>query len=313
MKPSPAPKRILFVALNKREAGSVPGNLRAARHSVSLVEDLEAAQALLASQGFDQAILPAPIVASFLEQRAVWPQANSEAWRRSTAGIAHDIRSLLNALSHNLEEMQRQSLSRDFEVNGLAEIRHRISVISAFLDELVFEMTSGDEELNLSVVDLEDAVEAAAIVVYPTASERQQRLVIDIDEEVAHVRADRTKLKMALTNLLDYATRHSPILGTVTVGASRDEDQCVIVVSHAGEGVTQSELRRLFSPASRGEGTTGLGLSQAKRIVEQHGGRVWVESQRGSGTSVFISLPAPLSTPKRGRRDRNHLGSLTGT
>lgn len=293
MKASSGGKQILFVTLSKREVGPLLSQLRAAGHLVSLVEEIEAAKALLASRGFDQAVLPAAVLQSLLEQRPRWEATDTEAWRRSTAGIAHDLQALLKALECSIEELQGQR-GTPLGVASLDEISRRISVLSAFLYEVVLELSNGtSEELNLTDFDLEDAVEAAAVTFYLTASEKQQRLVIDIAAEVARIRADRIKLKRVLTNLLGYAIRQTPPRGTVTVRASQEESHCVIAVSDTGEGIRQSELRRLFNPVREPQGAAGPGLAQVKRLVEQHGGRVWVESQKGAGTTVFISLPQP--------------------
>lgn len=291
MKPATSAMRILFVAIKKGEADPILGQLRAAGHLVSLVEDLEAAQSLLASNEFDHALFPAPALASLLEQRVFWEASGTEAWRKSTLGVVYDLRSLLRSLERSLKELQEGSAAESTALAGLDDVRRRISVLSAFLYELISELSNETgEELNLRQIDLEDAVEAAAVAVYPTASDRQARLAIDIDEEVARVRADSTKLKRVLANLLEYAVRNSLPLGTVTVRASRVGDQCVIAVADKGDGISQAELRRLFSPALE-RGDSGFGLSLVKRLVEKQGGQVWVESEKGSGTTVFISLP----------------------
>ncbi|HEU4759309.1 MAG TPA: sensor histidine kinase [Dehalococcoidia bacterium] len=297
MKSSANAKRILFVAAKRRETGSLASQLRSAGHLVSLVEDLEAARGLLASQGFDQAVFPASLLSSILERQAVWEAADTEAWRSATAGVVHDLHGLLDALNRSLDEPTSAGQAQfegGFDSSRLADLRRRVAILSLFLQELVMELTNDiGRELNLTVLDLEDAVEAAAVAVYPTAAERRQRLVIDIDQDVSRLQADRPKLKRVLTNLLNFAVTHNPVLGTVAVRACRDNDHCIITVSDEGEAVTQSELRRLFSPASGPGDASGLGLSQVKRIVELHGGRVWVESEKGSGTTVFISLPLP--------------------
>jgi len=91
------PKQILFVALKAGEAGSVMTPLRTAGHLVSLIEEIESAGPFLASHAFDQAVLPAHVLESLLRQRALWEASDGEAWRSSTAGLAHDLRYLLNA------------------------------------------------------------------------------------------------------------------------------------------------------------------------------------------------------------------------
>jgi len=296
-----ASKQILFVALKEREAVSVVRPLRTAGHLVSLIEEIESAGPFLASHAFDQAVVPAHVLESLLRQRALWEASNGEAWRSSTAGLAHDLRFLLNALRRGIEELDGEVQHGPSAGEGLNEVRGRISTLSEFLGELILELDGdADEELQATIVDLEEVIEAASVTVWSNASDKEQRLILDVDEEVAHIRADSTKLKRVLANLLDHAVRETPRLGTVTVRAMPVQDECVISVLDGGEGITSSELRRLFSPPLGVVGVVGAGLPQVKRMVEQHGGRVWVESQKDSGTTVFVSFPR-VRTARGGR------------
>jgi len=283
-------KKILVVSA-KKEAEPTLGQLRAAGHQVSLVEDMDEAQALLASEGFNQALLPARTLASLLEQRALWDSADMDAWRRSASGIAHDIRALLRSVDSGIRELAEGGQARRAR-DELTQARRTISVLSTFLAELTEELEGAFAEgLSLTSVNVEDAVETAAMAVYPSALERGQRLVIDVEEEVTRIEADGPKLKRVLTNLLQHASRSGPERGMVTVRARKEREDCVVAVSYAGDTITLSELRRLFAPPSPGGGAPGAGLSRVQRLVGQHGGRLWVESQKGSDTCIFVSLP----------------------
>ncbi|HLF08506.1 MAG TPA: HAMP domain-containing sensor histidine kinase [Dehalococcoidia bacterium] len=296
-----APKQILFVALKAREAGPVMTPLRTAGHLVSLIEEIESAGPFLASHAFDQAVVPAHVLESLLRQRALWEASDGEAWSSSTAGLAHDLRFLLNALRQGIAELDEECQPRPAAGERLNEVCGRISTLSGFLSELILELDrDADEELHTTIVDLEEVIEAASVTVYSDASEKGQRLVVDVDEEVTHIRADRTKLKRVLANLLDYAVRQTPRLDTVTLRAMPVQDECVIAVLDGGGGITSSELQRLFSPPLGVAGAAGTGLPQVKRMVEQHGGRVWVESHKDSGTTVFVSFPR-VPTARGGR------------
>ncbi len=285
-------KRILFVA-PKTEAQPVLGQLRFAGHLVSLVEDLDEAELLLGSGRFDQTVLAASKLSSLLEQRLLWESTDADAWRRSTSAIAHDVGNLLMALERAIGGLERDERERGPLTSDLGEVRLTISTLSAFLQELTAELGAGGRrELTLTRVDLEDAVEAAAMAVYPSASERRQRLVIDVDDAVRKVQADSAKLKRVLTNLLRYASHQTPRLGTVTVRAYQDHQNCVISVSHRGTPVGGSKLGDSIRPISDKDSLAGIGLSGVETLVAQHDGRLWIESQKGSGTSVFVSLPA---------------------
>ncbi len=266
--------------------------LRAAGHQVSLVEDIDEAHTLLASGGFEQAMLAAGSLALLLEQRALWENSDMESWRRAATGIAHDTRSLLQALDRSIQQLNEGEPPERRARADLLQAQRTISVLSSFLRELTDELDSGaGQGLSMSAIDLEDVVETAAMTVYPSALERRQRLVVDIEEEVARIQGDGPKLKRVLANLLDHASRQGASPGIVAVHACREHDDCVISISYEGDTITLTELRRLFSPASKAAESGGGGLSRVQRLVEQHSGRLWVESQKGSGTAIYVSLP----------------------
>jgi signal transduction histidine kinase len=274
-------KRILFVAL-KKEAQPVLGELRGLGHGVSLVEDIDEATVLLSSGGFDQAVLPAPTLSHLLEQRALWQSNDTDNWRRAIAGLAHDIEYLLQSLRRGIVESGDQAEAR--------ETVRTISVLAHYLSELSGEMDAArGQDLRLSIIDLEEAVETAAITVYPSAAERRQRLVIDIEDESASVRADPVKLKRILATLLDYASRNTPSNGTVMVRAYLEQEEPVICISYPGEEMSGREVQQLFSPETDREPASGL--SRVQRLLEQHGCRLWLESERGVSTDLFLALP----------------------
>jgi signal transduction histidine kinase len=285
-------KRILIVSL-KKEAQPVLGQLRAAGHQVSLVEDLDDAAALLASGAFDQAIIPAQTIQPLLAQRALWQRSGGDTWRLSTAAIAHDLRNLLSALERCMRELHEEAALLGSHSDELAQLQRTISTLSTFLLELTDELGAGaPRSVAPEEFDLEDAVELAAISVYSSASERRQRLVIDIDERARYIRADATKIKRVLSNLLLYASRQTPSLGTVTVGARRDSGECVISVGYDSEAVSIAALSELLSPLEgKAEAPVGS-LHGVQQLVQQHGGRLWVESEKGTGTTIFVTVPS---------------------
>jgi two-component system sensor histidine kinase BaeS len=279
-------KRILFVSPT-REAEPLLGQLRAAGHEVSIVEELDDAQALLSSGAFDEAILPGYTSVELFTQRYLWERSGADSWRQSTAAIAHDLRNVLAALERCLEELNRAG-------EDVHELRRSINTLSIFLLELTDDFQAGFQPgLSLTIMDLEDIVDVAAVTVYPSAAERRQRLIIDIDDAARYLRADARKMKRALANLLAHASRQSPALGTVTVSAQRDADGCVIGVSYTAETVGLSGMSELFSRERMLGDRLAVGLRSIQDTIEQHGGRLWVESQRGAGTSIFMSVPSP--------------------
>lgn len=277
-------KQILVIAL-KKDAQPVLGQLRGAGHRVSLVEDMDEAQALLGSGGFEQVILPAATLGTLLEQSAAWESAEVDHWRRTVSGLAFDLENVLTTLLGSIAPGDGNAGAARAD-----DVRHTISVLCGFLQELTAEIGGAPtRELRLAVVDLEDSIETAAVTVYPSATERRQRLVINVEEPVSCVRADEVKLKRMLSGLLQYASSRTPSQGRVAVHAYEERDEPVISISYEGGEMTRSELRRLFSPAAE-EGSPA-GLARVRRLAEQHECRVWLESQHGAGTSLFLSLP----------------------
>lgn len=116
--------------------------------------------------------------------------------------------------------------------------------------------------------------------------------------ELPRMQADRTRVERVLCNLLDNAAKYSPEGSTVRVVAELREDTLVVHVRDQGKGMSSEEQARLFTPFERlGQGKpggvagTGLGLVVCKKLVEAHGGRIWVESEKGKGSTFSFTLP----------------------
>jgi signal transduction histidine kinase len=129
----------------------------------------------------------------------------------------------------------------------------------------------------------------------PLAALSSVALRIDVPPKGLSVRGDRERLLQVLENLIGNAIKFTPAGGSVTVGAREHEDGVRFFVSDTGVGIDPDDLERIFDRfwQARGADTrgAGLGLSICKRIIEVHGGRVWVESRVGEGTTVSFTLP----------------------
>ncbi len=127
----------------------------------------------------------------------------------------------------------------------------------------------------------------------------RHRLVAHIAPRLPHIRADRTRLMRILDNLVDNAIKYSPHGGEVTVTAQKEGTDVVVGVRDNGIGISKPNQAKLFTPFERLEtvpGTAvqgvGLGLVVCRRLVEAHGGRIWVESEPGKGSTFYFNLPA---------------------
>lgn len=117
----------------------------------------------------------------------------------------------------------------------------------------------------------------------------------DMGAALPLVLADRPRVLQVFANLLDNAVRHSPEAGRVAVGARHVDGEVVISIRDQGPGIPQDQLARVFDRFRQLEGGAGsgagLGLAIVKGVVEAHGGRVWVESEAGEGSTFFFTLP----------------------
>ena len=204
---------------------------------------------------------------------------------------------LLNESVGILGEMQRQFLQR---------VKANIERMSGMLDDLVL-ATAADTahvELEPESVNLAEVVEEASLGSAAQFRESSITLQLDLAESLPALHADRDSLCQILSHLLANACQCSRSGTQVRVSAQRSEAEGHVAVSitDTGGGISPSDRQRVFSrryradnPLIEGLGDTGIGLSIAKTLVEAHGGRIWVDSEMGQGsTFTFVLGAVPL-------------------
>ena len=215
------------------------------------------------------------------------------------AAVSHDLRTPITAIKGFAETLLGGGLS-DPE-NGpsfLRTIERNADRLAHLVDNLltVSVLESGLRRLNLEPVDLEAAARDLAASLDPILQRSGLTLALDVPTGLL-VRADVHQLGQVLQNLLDNAVKFSSWGSTVALEARREAGQAQVAVADRGCGIPEMDLPRVFERFQRAEGAsrkikgTGLGLSIVKQIVELHGGRVWVESRPGEGTTVRFTLP----------------------
>ena len=124
------------------------------------------------------------------------------------------------------------------------------------------------------------------------------QFLVDLPEELRFVDADQLRLERVLYNLLENAVKYSPRGGEIRISVKPEDEQLVIGVSDQGIGISLSDQAKLFGPFQRVEESKlegvkglGLGLLVSRRLVEAHGGRIWLESEPGRGSTFFFTLP----------------------
>jgi signal transduction histidine kinase len=174
--------------------------------------------------------------------------------------------------------------------------------LTTIVDQLlnVARLDTGDLQVNLAATDVRPVVAEVVRAAEQAHPAGNHEFIVDLPDERLDAEADGDKLRQILGNLVDNAVKFSPAGGKVAVTARRADDQVVqIRVDDEGIGIPEEEQRRIFTKFYRGESMerdpsttgTGLGLFIAHGLVAAMGGRMWVESREGAGSSFAFELP----------------------
>jgi signal transduction histidine kinase len=215
--------------------------------------------------------------------------------------MSHELRTPLNAIIGFSEVLHERMFGEinDRQAEYLHDIlesgRHLLSLINDILD--LSKIEAGRMELSPDEFHLPTAVENTLILVRERAQRRSIALANTVDAQLGTIYADERKVKQVLLNLLSNALKFTPEGGRIDVHARVIDGHAQISVTDTGVGIPQheqaavfEEFRQVGSAARKVEGT-GLGLAISKKFVELHGGRIWVESQPGLGSTFAFSLP----------------------
>jgi PAS domain S-box-containing protein len=217
------------------------------------------------------------------------------------ASMSHELRTPLNAVigfsEVLLEEMfgPLNAKQRDYLGDVHASGRHLLSLINDVLD--LSKIEAGRMELDRVELDLAAAVGEALALLRERAGRKGLALEVCVDGAVGTVRVDERKIKQVLLNLLSNAIKFTPEGGRVAVTAAASEREVTVSVCDTGVGIAPEdqpavfeEFRQVGAQAAQQEGT-GLGLALCRKLVELHGGRIWVESQPGVGSTFSFTIP----------------------
>ena len=135
-------------------------------------------------------------------------------------------------------------------------------------------------------------VRDACMTLAPQAEAGKLKLETEVKDHLPAVACDRERILQAVTNLVTNAIKFTDSGGKIRVAAAVAGDTVRFAVSDTGDGIAERDIPRVFDRYWKGHaGTTGLGLYIAKGVVEAHGGRIWVESRLGAGSTFFFTLP----------------------
>ena len=218
------------------------------------------------------------------------------------ANMSHELRTPLNAvigfsdvlaqrLFGELNERQAEYV-QDIAGSG----RHLLDLVNEILD--LSKVEAGRMELEPSEFAPAETMRGAVMFVRERAANHGIQLVLDVPTDLGAVVADERKIRQVLLNLLTNAVKFTPAGGRVELGARRDSHEIAITVKDTGAGIAPEDQARIFEEFAQARGGarreqegTGLGLTLSKKFVELHGGKIWVESELGKGSTFGFTLP----------------------
>lgn len=245
------------------------------------------------------------------ERTAQLARAKDEAERANRvksdflARMSHELRTPLNAII-GFTDLLLERIGGDItakQEDYLNDIRgsgsHLLALISDILD--LSKVEADRMELRFSVIAIPDVVEEVLRTLRPLIFQKRLDVGAILDPDARRVRADLVRFRQILFNLVSNAVKFTPEGGLVRVEAQLVGDELEVAVVDTGPGIAREDQALLFQPFSQlkplgpdteamGDGT-GLGLSLVKRLLEMHGGRVWVESETGNGSRFVFRLP----------------------
>jgi signal transduction histidine kinase/ActR/RegA family two-component response regulator len=220
------------------------------------------------------------------------------------ASMSHELRTPLNAvigfsevlldrMFGEINERQDEYL-RDIRNSG----KHLLELLNEILD--LSKVEAGQMVLEPSTFVVSTTMESTLAMVRERATQHAIAVTVEVVDDVGMIDADERRFKQVVLNLMSNAVKFTPDGGSVSVRAYRDGTALVVTVADSGIGVPPEDQERIFESFQQGgrgapkEEGTGLGLTLSRRIVELFGGRMWLTSTPGKGSTFGFSIPGVL-------------------
>ncbi len=215
------------------------------------------------------------------------------------ADVAHELRNPLSIVQGNLEAwLDGVRVPSPDQIASVYDETVLLNRLVSDLRELSL-AEAGQLKLHLNPTNVEELINSEITVFHVRCQEKQIALDSDIDKNLPQINIDQDRVRQVLHNLLENALRYSPAGGAIRVKAGPEDSSYIQVsVKDSGSGIDPVNLPYIFDhfykadrSRQRGYGGAGIGLALVKKYVELHGGRVWVESQLGKGSTFYFTLP----------------------
>jgi signal transduction histidine kinase len=228
-------------------------------------------------------------------------ETKEEEWFQFIDTLAHELKTPLTSiiaaaglLGEELEAISDKSTQKLIQtiIQNSATLEKRLAEL---LDTV--KTGSGKIQLQLEPVDMKSIIMGACVQITPLVQNKDQKLATDIPGSLPLIHGDGPRLEQVLMNLMTNAVKFTPQGGSITIKAREQDSGLMVAVKDNGIGIAKEDQARLFKAYSRirsdrqRQPGLGLGLALSKQVVELHGGRIWVESDSGSGSTFSFFLP----------------------
>jgi signal transduction histidine kinase len=215
------------------------------------------------------------------------------------ATVSHELKTPLSSINLSLKLLNDSRVgslnSEQTEIIG--SLRQQSSRLSKVINEVLdySQIETGNIKLRTASIKPEDIIDLSATALMMQMSEKNIQLDTNIEESLPPVKADLEKTVWVLINLLNNAIRYSRQDGVIKLNVIRESGEVVFSVKDSGPGISKEDQDKIFQRFSqvgnKSKSGWGLGLAIAKEFVQAQGGRIWVESEEGTGSQFFFSLP----------------------
>jgi signal transduction histidine kinase len=233
-------------------------------------------------------------------------ETKEEEWLRFIDTLSHELKTPLTSiiaaaglLAEELENIADKSSQKLIQtiIQNAGTLEKRLAEL---LD--IVKTGSGKIQLQLEPVDMKSLILGTCVQITPLLQGKGQKLSTDLPHSLPIIHGDGPRLEQVLLNLMTNAVKFTPQGGSISIKVQEQDSGLVVAVKDNGIGIAREEQSRLFKPYSRisadrqRQPGLGLGLALAKQVVELHGGRIWVESESGKGSTFSFFLPRRPST-----------------
>jgi signal transduction histidine kinase len=259
----------------------------------------------------DQAVIAIENVRLFDEIQEKSRQLTEASQHKSQflANMSHELRTPLNAILGYTELIldgiygetpeKAQAVLKRVESNG----KHLLGLINDVLD--LSKIEAGQLKLSLAEYSIKDVVYNVVSGVEPLATKKKLDFKVDVRPDIPLGRGDEQKLTQVLLNLTGNAIKFTDV-GEVAITVTAANGSYTVAIHDTGPGISTADQDKLFqqfqqadNSITKSKGGTGLGLAISKRIIEMHGGRIWVESRPGQGSTFSLTLPIKVEHQAR--------------